>query len=369
MELRNSATASLCSLERVVRRDGPTVQTTQAEVEQQGDDKATHRPAQRAPTKYRPNGRIDGSEQRLRQPSDDRTSRQTSQNTTLQEKGAQSRSRPTAADAHEHGGRKDAQAEQAGTEHASYQADSKPDADEHQRHDQEDERNQEHRSKLTQNSTRVTPNESKLSDGGWRCQGWNSEKAPSPASVRWSAWLGLGVTSEQTENRCGGFSRSQEKRLLARMDGIDNHTDESELAADAALATLAQGGEDATADCRTVVLCVWPTDLAGKVERVLAGVGKLNLGGLSTRTERLVETVSDGHHATQVVVTADALCKQVGAHGEVAGGPNDPSSAAGRAESNAGNRGSPAALPVRWSAVLGQLDRCYERKRTNPRSE
>ncbi len=33
-------------------------------------------------------------------------------------------------------------------------------------------------------------NESKLSDGGWRRKSRNPEKAPPPASVRWSAWLG-----------------------------------------------------------------------------------------------------------------------------------------------------------------------------------
>jgi len=34
-----------------------------------------------------------------------------------------------------------------------------------------------------------SPNELKLSDRGWRGQAWNSEPAPSPAAVRWSAWL------------------------------------------------------------------------------------------------------------------------------------------------------------------------------------
>ena len=36
------------------------------------------------------------------------------------------------------------------------------------------------------------PNALKLSDGGWRRKTWDTEKAPPPASVRWSALLGSG---------------------------------------------------------------------------------------------------------------------------------------------------------------------------------
>ena len=38
---------------------------------------------------------------------------------------------------------------------------------------------------------RMMPNESKLSDGGWRRKTRDTEKTPPPASVRWSAWLGV----------------------------------------------------------------------------------------------------------------------------------------------------------------------------------
>ena len=40
---------------------------------------------------------------------------------------------------------------------------------------------------------RMPPNGPKLSDRGWPSQGWNSEPAPWPASVRWSALLGDGT--------------------------------------------------------------------------------------------------------------------------------------------------------------------------------
>ena len=39
------------------------------------------------------------------------------------------------------------------------------------------------------------PNVTKLSDRGWPSQGPNSEPAPWSASVRWSAWLGLGFVA------------------------------------------------------------------------------------------------------------------------------------------------------------------------------
>ena len=43
------------------------------------------------------------------------------------------------------------------------------------------------------------PNELKLSDGGWRRKGRNTEKAPPPASVRWSALLGARRGWEKTD--------------------------------------------------------------------------------------------------------------------------------------------------------------------------
>ena len=49
-------------------------------------------------------------------------------------------------------------------------------------------------------TARARPNGLKLSDGGWRRKGWNSEKAPPPASVRWSALLGGWLCGEGAIN-------------------------------------------------------------------------------------------------------------------------------------------------------------------------
>ena len=59
------------------------------------------------------------------------------------------------------------------------------------------------------------PNGPKLSDGGWRSKAWNSENAPPPASVRWSALLGAGLAEAETRfwNRLkGGLRRGNDGR-------------------------------------------------------------------------------------------------------------------------------------------------------------
>ena len=56
------------------------------------------------------------------------------------------------------------------------------------------------------------------------------------------------------------------------MYGIDAYAGEGELAADATLPALAQGGKDTTPNRRAVILAGRPTDLAGEIERVLTGV-------------------------------------------------------------------------------------------------
>ena len=56
------------------------------------------------------------------------------------------------------------------------------------------------------------PDEAKLSDRGWRGQAQRSEEAPPPASVRWSAWLGLrGVLALTTEPQPDPQAQSSKK--------------------------------------------------------------------------------------------------------------------------------------------------------------
>ena len=57
------------------------------------------------------------------------------------------------------------------------------------------------------------PNESKLSDGGWRSKTWNTKKSRPPASVRWSAWLGIwAVMAEQGARDKPGQQHADESR-------------------------------------------------------------------------------------------------------------------------------------------------------------
>ena len=65
----------------------------------------------------------------------------------------------------------------------------------------------------------MTPNGPKLSDGGWRRKTWSAEKAPTPASVRWSALLGPRLQSVfwspegQTAHRRGNDGRCRRESV------------------------------------------------------------------------------------------------------------------------------------------------------------
>ena len=68
----------------------------------------------------------------------------------------------------------------------------------------------------------VGPNESKLSDGGWRRKAWIAEEAPPPASVRWSALLGAWNSESaergHTSGRRGNDGRCRRERLTEMDD-------------------------------------------------------------------------------------------------------------------------------------------------------
>ena len=65
-----------------------------------------------------------------------------------------------------------------------------------------------------------SPNELKLSDGGWRRKSLNTEKAPPPASVRWSALLG----------GAGRVMKPAETRADNKRDDADGRSEQVALA-------------------------------------------------------------------------------------------------------------------------------------------
>jgi hypothetical protein len=66
-----------------------------------------------------------------------------------------------------------------------------------------------------------SPNGPKLSDGGWRCKSWNTEKTRPPDSVRWSALLGIAGEfgqADTTVRLCTEGSPTHDMKVA----GVDN---------------------------------------------------------------------------------------------------------------------------------------------------